>query len=495
MKHCVIIGSGLGGLSCGCILAKNGYKVTILEQERQIGGCLQCFQRAGVSFDTGMHYIGSAELGQTLHTLLQYLNVDHKISLSRLEPKGYDVISYQGHHYQLANGREAFVNTLAQDFPKHREELYRYFDTVNLVAQSSAMHSLNRQADLRIHAEYQTRSTGEVIQSIVGNPILREVLAGITPLYAGEKDHTPFATHALISDFYNQSAFRIVGGSSTLADALAENIGQMGGKVLTQQKVVRIECNQQKATAVITEHGERYEADLIVSAIHPTNTMKLIESHLLRPAYRNRINSLRNTTGAFTVYLKFKKNSLPYMNRNLFCYRNKSVWGCEHYNNSTWPKYFLYMHFCQEEQPKWAETGEILTYMTFDEVKQWTGTTTGRRGEDYEQFKRKKAETLIQALSEEIPGIKEHIEKYYTSTPLTYLDYTGTPDGSMYGVTRDINLISSGNVSCKTRIPNLLLTGQNTILHGMLGTLAGSFVTCAEVLTTDEVFRQLKSIR
>ena len=42
----VIIGSGLGGLSCGAILAKCGYEVTVLEKEAVIGGCLQCFERA-----------------------------------------------------------------------------------------------------------------------------------------------------------------------------------------------------------------------------------------------------------------------------------------------------------------------------------------------------------------------------------------------------------------------------------------------------------------
>ena len=44
-KKVIIIGSGLGGLSCGAILAKNGYDVTVLEQGVQVGGCLQCFSR------------------------------------------------------------------------------------------------------------------------------------------------------------------------------------------------------------------------------------------------------------------------------------------------------------------------------------------------------------------------------------------------------------------------------------------------------------------
>ena len=62
-KRVVIIGSGLGGLSCGTILQKNGFDVTVVEQGTQPGGCLQCFE-------TGMHFIGSALPGQTMHSLM-----------------------------------------------------------------------------------------------------------------------------------------------------------------------------------------------------------------------------------------------------------------------------------------------------------------------------------------------------------------------------------------------------------------------------------------
>ena len=112
--------------------------------------------------------------------------------------------------------------------------------------------------------------------------------------------------------------------------------------------------------------------------------------------------------------------------------------------------------------------------------------------ETAQQLKRMKAEKAIDALEKEIPGIRDQIERYYTSTPLTYLDYTGTPNGSMYGMAKDVNAPGTGSVSCRTNIPNLLLTGQSITSHGMLGVLAGSLVTCSEVLTTDEIFSQLE---
>ena len=57
-KNILIIGGGLGGLTTGALLAKEGYKVTVLEKNRTIGGGLQCFGRKGVSFETGMHVLG-----------------------------------------------------------------------------------------------------------------------------------------------------------------------------------------------------------------------------------------------------------------------------------------------------------------------------------------------------------------------------------------------------------------------------------------------------
>ena len=90
-------------------------------------------------------------------------------------------------------------------------------------------------------------------------------------------------------------------------------------------------------------------------------------------------------------------------------------------------------------------------------------------------------------------GIRANIEQYYTSTPLTYADYTDVPEGAMYGMQKDVQDLGTVSVTSKTRIPNLLLTGQSVTLHGMMGVLAGSLVTCAEVLSYDEIFSQLNN--
>ena len=491
-KRVVIIGSGLGGLSCGVVLAKNGYQVTVLEQGTQLGGCLQCFMRRGAKFETGMHFIGSAAQGQTLDRLMRYLEIRDEITLSQLDPNGYDIIALEGERFPFANGREAFIDRLAQFFPQQRDNLARYFSLVEEVANASSLHSLkSAESDAVLNTEYQLRPIDEVIDEIITDPLLARVLVGNLPLYAAEKHKTPFSTHAFIMDFYNQSAYRITGGSDNAAFALKRVIERYGGQVVTGHKVTRIVCDDTHATAVEVNGERLIDADYVISDAHPIRTLELIDSKLIRPAFRQRINGMAQTVGGFSVYLEFKPGTVPYMNSNYYGYNYGTPWDCEKYDELTWPKGFLYMHFCDMPQQQFAHTGVILSYMQMSDVQRWADTTVGHRGDDYEAFKRQKAEVLLNSLEKHFPGLRDSVKHYYTSTPLTYRDYTGTQDGSMYGVAKDVKLGAVARVPHRTRIPNVLQTGQNINSHGMLGVLVGTIVTCSEFLTASKIYNQI----
>ena len=90
MESVIIIGSGLGGLECGYILAKNGFQVTVLEHDSCIGGCLQTFRRGSAQFDTGFHYVGGLGEGQSLNALFRYFDLDEY---------GEKVYRREGHRY------------------------------------------------------------------------------------------------------------------------------------------------------------------------------------------------------------------------------------------------------------------------------------------------------------------------------------------------------------------------------------------------------------
>ena len=87
----IIIGSGLGGLECGYILAKHGMKVTVLEQSDQTGGCLQTFVRGRALFDTGFHYAGGLGDGEPLNILFRYFGL-MDLPWVRMDPDCFDEV-------------------------------------------------------------------------------------------------------------------------------------------------------------------------------------------------------------------------------------------------------------------------------------------------------------------------------------------------------------------------------------------------------------------
>lgn len=499
-KRVVIIGSGLGGLSCGVVLSRNGFDVTVLEQGAQIGGCLQCFSRRGARFETGMHFIGSAAPGQTMHAMMRYLGLDQGVSLSQLDTDGYNVISFDDREYRMANGRDAFIETLCQHFPHERENLNRYCDAVDLVARASRIVSGTDVAqNSAVQAHYSQLSIDQVVGSLTTNEELARVLVGDLPLYAAERGRTPFTSHAFIADFYNQSAFRIAGGSDAIARRLADVIRQNGGTVRTLSPATRIICDDRHATAVEVGGCEAIECDYVISDAHPARTLELLDSRLIRPAYRERIASLRQTVGCFAIYLHFKERRVKYMNHNHFQYFTQgnpaAPWDCEQYTEDDWPLNYLYMHLADSTPSPYATTGVILAYMRMDDVSLWQGTRIGHRGADYEDFKRRKAENLLSVAARRHPELADGIAHYYTSTPLTYRDYTGTEGGSMYGVAKDVALGPAGRVAHRTKVPNVLLTGQNINNHGMLGVLVGTMVTCREIIDPAVLYSQIWQAR
>ncbi len=489
-----IIGSGLGGLVCGYILSKFGYKVIVLEKHYQIGGCLQTFRRNGVTYDTGMHYIGSMDEGQVLHRYFSYLNLLDTVKLRKLDESGFDTIATNGEIFKIPMGYDHFIENLYQRFPKEKESLEDYVHSILEVAKESPLYNINEINDNVFLSPHTVKwSVNEFINSITKDRVLQNVLTGNLPLYAGKKDKTPMYIHALIHNFYIQSAYRIVGGSDSIAKSLANSINKFGGEILTNSEVEKINCNDERAISVELKNGETIEAKSFISNMHPQLTLEKLNTPLIRKAYRERVTNLENTISNFTVYIKFKKNTVPYLNSNFYYYASKNTWESENYTEKNWPLNFLYMHQAPENGGNFSEGALLIGYMKYSEVAKWDGTEVGKRGNDYLEFKEKKAHRLLETLEKSFPGILDNIESYSSSSPLTYINYTGTKEGSMYGIIRDKNSPVQTLVSQRTRIPNLFMTGQNINSHGILGVIIGSIITCSEFLGINTIIKDINN--
>jgi all-trans-retinol 13,14-reductase len=289
-----------------------------------------------------------------------------------------------------------------------------------------------------------------------------------------------------------ESAWRFVNGSQQLADAFGRKIETAGGILLNRSEVVEINTQNLKNSYVTVGSGERFYAKNIISNIHPSKTLQMLVDARVKPVYRKRILNLPNTTSFFGLFIVFKPQSFPYLNRNYYHYTTDEVWY-QPDAEKAWPNHFMFYTGCLSQEQVFAENGTVLTQMSYKEVEQWAGTQKAMRGDDYEAFKTAKSEALIEALNQKFPGIKNQIQSWYAATPLSFEHYTNTPEGTAYGILKDHQNPYKSIILPKTKIPNLFFTGQNLNMHGALGVTIGAVLTSAELVGLDYLVNKIRN--
>jgi all-trans-retinol 13,14-reductase len=495
----VIIGSGLAGLVCGSILSKEGKKVCIIEKNEQLGGSLQTFRREGVTFDTGVHYIGGLDKGQNLYQFFNYLGIMDRLELQRMDPEGFDVVLFKDDdmQYPYGMGYENFIRVLSERFPNDREAIVAYCDELRRICDNFPLYNL-RLGEFYNDTNIFKRSIKQFLEELTPNQKLRSVLGGTNLLYAGIGDKTPLYVHALVLNSYIESSWKCTQGSDQISNLIAKGIKAMGGDIFRKKKVTKIHVEDGEAQYVEMEDGSRIFADTFISNVNPARTLEMTDTEKLRKAYRSRIQSLENSISVFVLYATMKPGAWKYQNRNYYYFDENDVWKCADYTEQTWPYTYAMFECVPHSQNEYAEAITIMSYMRFEEVQKWAGTfnTTVKesdRGGDYASFKKAKAEKLLDTVAIKFPEIRNQIHSYYTSSPLSYRDYIGNDDVNMYGVIKNFNDPLKSFISPKTKVPNLLLTGQNVNLHGVLGVTVSAVLTCGMILGKDYLLKKIIS--
>ena len=458
----LIIGAGLGGLECGVLLAQRGKRVCVVEKERAVGGCLQAYRRGNHDFDTGFHYVGGLDEGQKLHEIFDSLGL-LDLPWHRMDNDAFDRIIIDGAVFDYPMGFEAFEARMTGYFPHEADGIRQYVDLLRSIAANIG----DTEKSLPLFGIPAKRWLEERIT----DPLLIKVLCGAS-LKLELSPQLPLYTFAQINSSFIQSAWRLCGSGQLVADRLKEQIESLGGKVITGNGVAALEEDEHHLTAAVLTDGLRVEAKTFISDIHPAATMALLpDTKLIKRIQRNRLARLDNTFGMFTASLVLAGDGLPYQNRNTYVYQGvDDIWNpaelaagkalliSERYDGSD---------RCRQL--------DLLMPVMWSDVEQWSDTKVMRRGHEYEGWKQRMADTAI-SLARSVLPIGQ-IEKIYTSSPLTYRDYTSTAQGSAYGIRKDCDNLLLTLLSPRTAVPNLLLTGQNLNLHGILGTSMTALMT------------------
>jgi all-trans-retinol 13,14-reductase len=495
-----IIGSGMGGLICADILGREGYKVCVLEKNKQIGGCLQTYVRDKVIFDSGVHYLGGLGEGQNLYQVFKYLGMIDKLKLQKMDEDVFDkiIIENDEKEYVFAQGYENFIQHLLKDFPNEEKALRLYCDKIKEVCSKFPLYNLRTGGDVNEKTTVLGIDTRTFIESITSNKKLQAVLVGNNMLYVLQSGKTPFYVHAMILNSYIESSWKCIDGGSVIGKIMAKNIREQGGVIHRNTEVKKIVVENGKVNSVELANGSHVFAKHFISNMHPVRTLEMTETHIIKHAYKSRIKSLENSIGGFVINIVFKKDSFKYIKNNFYYHKDGHIWNMTDYTEENWPLGYAVFFSASSRSAEYAESMTILAYMRYDEVKQWENTfnTVSEevdRGADYEAFKKRKAEILLDCVEEKFPGLRTGIKAYYTATPLSYRDYVGNDDGSMYGIVKDYQNPLKTFISPRTKIPNLYLTGQNLNLHGVLGATMSGLVTCVAFLGNENIIEKISN--
>ena len=469
----IVIGGGFGGLTCALALAKAGKRVLVLEQSPVLGGAFQSFRRRGQILDTGFHFVGGAGEGEVMYPIVTFFGLED-LPWQRLDDDFVEIHRH-GKTFTLRRGHDQFADALSVQFPDDKaaiDELVRL------------MHNINERIYETVLPEKSTRMNELMavpaktyLETHFQSPELRDILCGQC-LTTELTDELPLYAFIQSLNSFIQGAYRLRGGGETLVNKLRDNLLTAGGSILTRKTVIGFEIGQDgRICSAKCADGTDYAADTFISTLHPAQTVSLIpECPQIRGVARRRVQRLQNTVGMFTVQLALKPGTVPYRNRNISILECDDLWHTPCGQDA--PVRNLLVSYYVPDEGDCASSLDLLTPMAWDAVSEWADSTVGHRPEEYKAFKRQKAEECIAFATHYLPELQENIVDYWTSTPLTYRDYTGIPQGSAFGVRKScMNLIGTVT-SPVTAFPNLFLAGQNLMLHGMLGTAMSSLLAC-----------------
>jgi len=462
MNDVLIIGSGLGGLECGALLAQKGLRTLVLEGSHQPGGCMQSFRRGGLHYDTGLHYVGGLAPGQTMHKAFGQLGL-LDLPWERMD-EAFDRVIIAGRRFAFHQGYQAFVDGLAKDFPHQREALQSYVWRLQHVTEE----------DMEVNAyDYLSKTfSDEMLLNVVSAAAMKTEL---------KRESLPLFNFAHTCSSYIESSWRLRGDGNLLVNKLIDTICKAGGEVRTDSRVVRLTETDGHISKAVCADGSTYEAGYFISDIHPAVLCQMLEDcPSVRKAFRRRMASAENTTGMFTAQLSIKPGALRYFAHNVFVYDKPNVWTMTEENDPV--KGVMVSARVPEDGSDMLRQIDLLTPMPWQECKEWEDTKVGHRGEDYKAFCKQKTEQCLTLAEQYIPGLRNMVEHCYTSTPLTYRDYLGSPEGGAFGMRKDCRAPMLSFHSVSTPLPNLLLTGQSIILPGIEGVTMTAFETCSRII-------------
>jgi all-trans-retinol 13,14-reductase len=425
----IIIGSGLGGLTAGAKLAKEGNKILLLEQHDRPGGCATTFKRRGFTMEVGLHEMEGLYPRDRKVKMFEDLGLLERIEFLPLPE-----------FYRFINGRQDLViphqadeakEVLKNAFPGEEEGIDAYF-----------WHMANAKRVMVMNRNQPEKNIGQFLDEIIQNEDLKLVLLGNLGYYHDDPYTLSWFYYlsAQNSNYGGRSNY-IQGGSQQLSNALVDIITENGGVVKLNSLVTSIDYDGKKPVGVtysdtkgkVKKTYSDKAPDIIANAAIPN----LAEDLLSETDGKKLAGSLPgNKIGAslLTVYYGFRKplKEIGSKHYAYFIYdpsvKNQAdILPNNHSDFNT--RSFTLVDYSQVDSRLAPEGKSVGTVCAVDYPSDWENLSR----EEYTRMKADVADTITSRCEQFIPGFRNAVEYFEVATSLSVKRFTLNPEGAVYG--------------------------------------------------------------
>jgi len=438
----IIIGAGIGGLVCGCYLAKAGLKVLIVEQHNKPGGYCTSFERDGFIFDAGA--IENLREGSIFRQIINDLDIEEKIKIYRTDPS--IILIMPDYKIKIKNNTWETIADLQDKFPHESKQIYNFFDFI-----------FNTKFPI-LYIKIKNKIFSQFIEEYFSDKKLKAIIKALVAQIGVPSTKLSTLTAAIhLREFVFDSGYYTRGGLQTFSNALAEKFKEYGGNLLFSNLVNKIKIIKYEAKGVVLNNKINISSKYIVSNADATQTfLSLVGENKLKKDFVIKLKNAIPSISVIAVYLGIDKNLKNELDN---CYE------------------LIYVPTYEEDNP-WEEgrlektplAGNLYCYLTSlkdsnlapkDKESISVGLFTPLIREDYwDSNKEKISQNMINRIEEVIPGISKKIIKKEIATPLTFRKYTLNRDGAIRGWAAFLSQIDQDMMPQKTPIKNLFLAGH-----------------------------------
>jgi phytoene desaturase len=493
----VVVGSGLGGLTAGALLAHAGQRVLVVERHDRLGGYAHAFTRRKHRFDSAVHLIAGGEpvvAGNPgmLSMLLDLLGVADQCEFRRLDPF-YRAV-FPGFQLDLPTGPD-FLDAHVAAFPEERAGLRRLHRLSTRLTREVMRTPPDLPTDelldhdLPLLHEYHRATVAEVFDRHLHDPRLKSLLSALWPYLGVPPSKAAFDMWApMLVNYVELGVYYCVGSFQRLVDAVGAALTAHGGEALLRTTVRRISVRDGRVTGVVLDNGQRISAPVVVSNADPVQTCEdLVGTEHVDPGYLARLRSLRPSLSAAVMFLA---TDLELAEGDVA----HETFVFDHWDHDETHRRMvagevpgLVVTVPTLSDPSLAKDGQHL--ITLATLLPYDAATSWRRSKPrYERLMLAKLDALI-------PGVTERVTMAEGATPRTMERYTLNLRGAIYGWEQTPDQSTTDRLPHRTPVDGLYLSGHWTQPGGGVLTAMSSGVQTAELLTGSPVFGRPAPVR